>query len=222
MIDWIKNPPNQKITIDENFNFRDKLKKLRGTGKKHNNYIYVTAFFKKFVPSISSISHGKQYFKEMLHNKISGTVTQYEEALALWFLHNNEDYWRNHFLKKHDEETYGNLEVPDSECTGKLCGHHPHQGWSNDGMIKFSNLLEQVKKDRADENNNFELMFQQEISQMVNKGKKNNKDENRPAVAIENDLEVDSYDNFWGDGNSNARLKGEITMIHILIIMNNK
>ena len=89
-------------------------------------------------------------------------------------------------------------------------------------MIKFSSLLEQVKKDRADENNNFELMFQQEISQMVNKGKKNNKNENRPAVAIENDLEVDSYDNFWGDGNSNARLKGEITMIHILIIMNDR
>ena len=39
---------------------------------------------------------------------------------------------------------------------------------------------------------------------------------------IENDLEVDSYDNFWGDDGNNSRsVKGK-TMIHILIIIDNK
>ena len=221
MTDWINNPPNQKVKVDRDFSVRDKLKKLRGTGKKHNNYIYVITFFKKLVPAISSISNLKQFFKHIIHNKISGTVTVHEEALALWFLYNNEDKWRNHFLKKHDEETYGSLEVPYPVYTGSLSGHHPYQGWNNDGMIKYSSLLEDVKKDRADETNNFELMFQQEISQETNKGKKNDKDENRPSVRIENDLEVDSYDTFWGeDGNkSTTGVTGKTTMIHILIMM---
>ena len=139
------------VHIDESFSLYDSIMKLRMTDKSNNkDYYLVVQFYKTILYGVSRVIYLKDYKKKCMSTRISDIVTEDEEALALWLLDNSEMKWRNKFLLKCDNERFKEkVKVCQAKYTQCISGHHPFQGWTNDGIEQFSNICQLVQEDRS-------------------------------------------------------------------------
>ena len=192
------------VHINESFSLYDSLTKLRMTDKSNkNDYYFVLQFFKTLLYGVSRIPYLKNYKKACMNTRISEIVTEDEEALALWFMDNSEMKWRNKFLLKFDKEgSQDTVKLCDSKYTRCMSGHHPFQGWSNEGIEKYSEIRQFVKENRSSEQGK---IFEEQFMMLQRNGTGPvgvSYQENRPSKEIAHSLQEISYEKMFESLNS--------------------
>ena len=187
------------VQINESFSLYDSLTKLRMTDKNNNNYYYlVLQFFKSLLYGVSRVNYLKDYKKKCLNTRISDIITADEEALGLWLLDNSEKKWRNKFLLKHDNENYKHkVKLCDAKYTQCISGHHPFQGWTNEGIQQYAIIKQLVEQDRS---SNHCVIFEEEFMKSQRKDTVTimmGCQDNRPKKEIAHSLQDVSYDNIF-------------------------
>ena len=187
------------VHINESFSLYDSLTKLRMTDKSNkNDYYFVLQFFKTLLHGVSRVNYLKDYKKACMNSRISEIVTEDEEALALWFMDNSELKWRNKFLLKVGKDQFQDkVKLCESKYTRCMSGHHPFQGWSNEGIERYSEIRQFVKENRSSEQGKlFEEQFM--MSQRNGTGQVSaSYDANRPSKEIAHSLHEISYEKMF-------------------------
>ena len=185
------------VQINESFSLYDSLTKLRMTDKNNNNHYYlVLQFFRTLLYGVSRVNFLKDYKKKCINTRISDIVTADEEALGLWLLDNSEKKWRNKFLLKSDNDRFKDkVKLCDAKYTQCISGHHPFQGWTNEGIEQYSIIKQLVEQDRSSDHC---VIFEEEFMKL----QRNDTvtimmgcQENRPKKEIAHSLQEISYDN---------------------------
>ena len=187
------------VHINESFSLYDSLTKLRMTDKSNkNDYYFVLQFFKTLLYGVSRVNYLKDYKKACMNTRISEIVTEDEEALALWLLDNSEMKWRNKFLLKCDKEQFKDtVKLCEAKYTRCMSGHHPFQGWSNEGIEKYSDIHQFVKENRSSEQGK---IFEEEYMMLQKNGTgpvSVSYQENCPTKEIAHSLQEISYENMF-------------------------
>ena len=131
-----------------------------------------------FVENFLACVVGKvQWKRNVKKNLITKFTTNSDEAFALLVLENGWDEWikidaHEHFFSKRglNEEKTRKV-VGGGRYTAEAKGSIWFGGWKEEGVLRFNELCEIVKKDRA-ENGSFDLRYLERTSGTITSNKK--------------------------------------------------
>jgi len=131
-----------------------------------------------FVENFLACVVGKvQWKRNVKKNLITKFTTNSDEAFALLVLENGWDEWikidaHEHFFSKQglNEEKTRKV-VGGGRYTAEAKGSIRFGGWKEEGVLRFNELCEIVKKDRA-ENGSFDLRYLERTSGTITSNKK--------------------------------------------------
>ena len=131
-----------------------------------------------FVENFLACVVGKvQWKRNVKKNLITKFTTNSDEAFALLVLENGWDEWikidaHEHFISKRGLNEEKTRKVVGGGCyTAEAKGSIWFGGWKEEGVLRFNELCEIVKKDRA-ENGSFDLRYLERTSGTITSNKK--------------------------------------------------
>ncbi len=151
-------------------------------------------FFDFFLPAVVG---KKKYKNRVAYEPVSKIATVSDEALAMLLLENSWEKWEDEL----DKETTDPSKLKPTKWTSMKSQGKRYCGWNQDGMIRFNELCDIVKKDRKkdqmkekDERVEYQYCKKKRKAADDKKRKSNNNDgENAPSKKVQ------VYTDGWSD-----------------------
>jgi hypothetical protein len=126
--------------------------------KRQNVDAYAT-----FCDNVLALVIGKHVWRTRCGvEMISQFVSISDEAFALLLLENSWGVWKHLAEKKEEDAT-----VVKARYTMNGAGTKKNHGWTKEGLMRFFELIEEVKNDRKEDHGKFERLYIKEKSEKI-------------------------------------------------------